>query len=54
MERETGLEPATPCLEGVASTEPSLSHLLNLKIELRPLLSVTNQVTPFFYLPPLA
>jgi hypothetical protein len=45
MERETGLEPATPCLEGVAPPEPRFPHLLNPKSGRGPPPSVTNQVT---------
>jgi len=51
VERETGLEPATPCLEGIAAAEPRFPHLLNLKSRRRPPLFVTSQVTAFF-LPP--
>jgi hypothetical protein len=53
VERETGLEPATPCLEEVVTAEPRFPHLLNLKNRRRPPLSVTNQVTAFS-LPPAA
>jgi len=51
VERETGLEPATPCLEGVAAAEPRFPHLLNLKSGRRPPLFRNSQMTGFF-LPP--
>lgn len=52
--RETELEPATPCLEGVIAAEPRFPHLLNLKGERGPPLSAIIQVTGFSYLPQFA
>jgi len=51
MERETGLEPATPCLEGVVAAEPHFPKPLNLKSRRKPPLFPTSQMTDFS-LPP--
>jgi len=51
LERETGLEPATPCLEGVVAAEPHFPKPLNLKSRRKPPLFLTSQMTDFS-LPP--
>jgi len=51
VERETGLEPATPCLEGVVAAEPHFPKPLNLKSRREPPLFPTSQMTDFS-LPP--
>ena len=54
VERETGLEPATPYLEGGAVPEPHFLPFLNLKSGRKPPLFRNIQMTAFFDLPPLA
>jgi len=51
VERETGLEPATPCLEGVVAAEPHFPKPSNLKSRRKPPLFPTSQMTDFS-LPP--
>jgi len=54
VERERGLEPVESLLPRVYASESHVAQLLDLKSRRRPPLSVANQVTPSFYLPPLA